>query len=545
MRCLFILLLFLISACALQTPPTGGPVDKTAPVMINATPPNKTVLFTSDRVELTFDEYILLEDAFNEIVISPPMDPTPKFTHRGKKVIVDLKGIALQEKTTYSIFFGNSIVDFRASNPASNLNYVFSTGSHIDSLSVSGTLTLAKNKEVVSDVLVMLYDKLEDSVILNQKPFYFSKTNESGQYKIENIRQGTYRVFALKDGNRNYKYDLETELLGFPDSDIILQGDSNIENFDFNVFLQEPSKLYIKSVRNTQLGLIQIIYSKGIRTFNLNTALYTEKDKAVINRSRDTINYWYSDVYKDNAELVLIPDNGNSDTINISLERIDNDSLGSKKNQVTIAQDVNSKSKIGKKSKQNVSIYKGLILKLIRPLVNVDPGKIKIVEDSSRLELKATITMHPNDKRKLIIQGDWKENMQYEFIAAPMAFTDYLGTGNSKIILKFKTDNSEDYGTLNLLFKDPLSENAVIDLINSRGAEINSFAPANIKGGILNIGKLKGGVYKLRIFTDSNGNGKWDSGNLQGKIQAEEVFYYLKNLSVRANWDNEFEIEIK
>jgi len=47
-----------------------------------------------------------------------------------------------------------------------------------------------------------------------------------------------------------------------------------------------------------------------------------------------------------------------------------------------------------------------------------------------------------------------------------------------------------------------------------------------------------GDVY-ARLYIDSNGNGKWDTGVLTDSIQPEEVYYFPKKISLKENWDVE------
>ena len=50
---------------------------------------------------------------------------------------------------------------------------------------------------------------------------------------------------------------------------------------------------------------------------------------------------------------------------------------------------------------------------------------------------------------------------------------------------------------------------------------------------------LKPGDFYMRAFVDTNRNGVWDTGDISTRRQPEEVFYYSKKLSLRANWEFE------
>ncbi|MCB0640491.1 MAG: carboxypeptidase regulatory-like domain-containing protein, partial [Phaeodactylibacter sp.] len=93
----------------------------------------------------------------------------------------------LRENATYIINFGDAIKDFTEGNIAP-IRFIFSTGDYIDSLEVKGRVVDAVSGEPVSDVLVMLYDNLNDTVVRTERPFYFSRTDKAGQFKIENVK---------------------------------------------------------------------------------------------------------------------------------------------------------------------------------------------------------------------------------------------------------------------------------------------------------------------------------------------------------------------
>ncbi|MDE6611838.1 MAG: hypothetical protein K2K22_04675, partial [Muribaculaceae bacterium] len=45
--------------------------------------------------------------------------------------------------------------------------------------------------------------------------------------------------------------------------------------------------------------------------------------------------------------------------------------------------------------------------------------------------------------------------------------------------------------------------------------------------------------YYARAIIDSNGNGKWDTGNPVDSLQPEDVYYFAKKLDLKRNWDIE------
>lgn len=216
-------LALMLYACANVVSPTGGPRDEDPPVVVRSEPPNFSANFTGGEVRIYFDEFVELRNVRQQLMISPPLEKTPDFRVRGRSIVFDT-GTDLRENTTYSFFLGDAIRDITEGNALPNFSFVFSTGDYVDSLSVRGKVLDAFTLEPVKDVLVMMYDrmpeeeKLIDSVPYLERPVYVAKTGAEGQFRIGNMREGDYLMFALVDNNANYLYDLPEEKIAFIDS---------------------------------------------------------------------------------------------------------------------------------------------------------------------------------------------------------------------------------------------------------------------------------------------------------------------------------------
>ena len=80
----------------------------------------------------------------------------------GKRVLVEFFD-TLQENTTYTIDFGDAIVDNNEGNPLGQFSYAFSTGDRIDTMQVAGTVLNAENLEPIKGIQVGLHKNLNDS----------------------------------------------------------------------------------------------------------------------------------------------------------------------------------------------------------------------------------------------------------------------------------------------------------------------------------------------------------------------------------------------
>lgn len=210
--------------CANPMAPQGGPRDSRSPEILYLDPANASTNLTRDQIRIYFDEFVQLNNVNDEVFISPPMD-VPDFRLKGKSVVITFEE-ELEDSTTYSIFLGKAITDLNENNPLPYFTYVFSTGPVLDSLSMMGEVVKAFNQEPVEDVLVMLYKSHYDTIPLDSvpyliRPLYVTRTIEQGAFVLNNLRPGKYKMFALKDVNKNFLYDLPAEEIAFIDSLVV------------------------------------------------------------------------------------------------------------------------------------------------------------------------------------------------------------------------------------------------------------------------------------------------------------------------------------
>ncbi len=122
-----LVLIILLSSCAIQVPPSGGMKDATPPVLIASTPGNYSVDFDGNDIKLDFDEYIALNDITGQLIVSPLLKYPVESKIRKKSLILHIQDTLLAN-TTYTFNFGNGIVDNNEGNKLENFQFVFSTG---------------------------------------------------------------------------------------------------------------------------------------------------------------------------------------------------------------------------------------------------------------------------------------------------------------------------------------------------------------------------------------------------------------------------------
>ena len=560
-----LLICTLFFSCAQIVSPTGGATDKTPPKIVKYIPDSMPVNFKTNVIHLKFNEYIKLNDLAGQLVISPPMNKQPDINVKGKDLVIEIKD-TLKKNTTYSLNFGGAITDITEGNAIDNYQYVFSTGPIIDSLSFNGTVKNAFTLTPEKGVLVMLYDTFDDSVPLKKTPNYFSKTNADGSFKINYIRPGKYKVFALKDANSNYLYDTPDEMIAFRDSLIELPGQKNI---DLLLFKEVPKKQFIKSAKAVEYGHVQVVFNKPVQNILIKPLNYRHDHELqmtnIYNDNKDTINIWFKDYQDDSLQLLFsekLPNEPNGsktqsinpiDTIVFKMV-VRNDKTRLRvlfPIQYNLTQDINKPfsirfnqpSSISPIKLENLSMFcddKEISMQhaVYFSLFDTLLWNVSLVETGSVIIGKnGTVTPDP-----LVYSGrvNWKQNTIYKINILPHTFIGYTGVENLDTLkFSFKTREQKFYGNLKLTIKTEKENNRLIQFVSQSGKaeKENSVSSTTI----LNYQYLYPGNYSVRSINDDDKNQHWTTGNYLKHQQPEKVMYYPKPITIRSNWDLELE----
>lgn len=529
-RCLLLLFtVFLLSRCATVTAPEGGPKDETPPELVpEASTPALQTNFAKQRIELTFNEWVSLEDIFNQVVVSPPLQYRPTINLKGRTVRFDFDSReVLRENATYTINFGEAVKDLTEKNPAENLRFVFSTGDMLDSLSISGTIVDAKTGEPLEKVLFMLYDNLADSVVRTEHPFYFAKTDKEGNFRIENARTGSFKGFALKDVDFNYRYNLANEQIGFPDS-LIVVADST-PALSIRLF-EEERTLRLLDEDAGIFGRIRLTFNKIPRNVNFSpqdvgqTILY-EYDK-------DTVNVWYDLSSPQAWELYIRQDTILNDTVKV-------EALA----KTEFLQNAKLSQTNGRSTPVSVNPDQFISIDLNHPVANVDTSLIRMYEDTLRIPVQAFLEIDSLKPRSVKLRTAWKEGLPYEFEALPGAFQDIFGLQSDTIKAVYRAELRKTFGNLNLKIEGFQTDtNYVVQLLQGETL-VDELQVSGVETFEKAYKGLRPGDYSVKIIVDLNANGRWDSGNYNLKIQPE-VIITKKLETLRANWDVESVISL-
>ncbi|WP_166921117.1 Ig-like domain-containing domain [Flavobacterium poyangense] len=529
-RYISFLLVFLMLSCAKRGSITGGLKDTLAPVLKYSTPKNFTTNFKAKEIILTFDEYIKLKNANKQLIISPPMKLEPIITPSNASKFISIKlRDTLQPNTTYSLNFGQSITDNNEGNPYNQLKYVFSTGSYIDSLSISGTVKDAYEKNVDNFVSVMLYevnDTFKDSLIYKQNPRYITNTLDSLKtFKLENLKAGKYLLMALKDKGNNNKFNPKDDKIAFLKNYITVPNDSVFE-----------LKLFKETL---PLKVLKPIQASGNR-------LYLPYDgKQNFKNSKPKI------VLKNNSQILetIVTQFPKKDSLQVWYKPLKTDSLTIEIEKENYKKKFTFKIKDQKKDTLNIkAVQSGTInfrdrftLETETPLVKFDRSKIKLVnKDSVAVDFT---TEYDEFDQKLYVDFKKEPLEKYNFTFFPGALTDFYEKTNDTLSYKLNTKELTDYANLRLNLTNVKRFPIIVELTNKKGDVViaSEYSEEKTK---LEFNLLSPDAFTVRVIYDDNKNRMYDAGNYLEKIQPEEINYSQKEIDVRANWDWEETLDL-
>ncbi len=513
-----VVLAFLMWGCANVVPPTGGPRDTEPPVLKIATPPSGSVRFDAQIIELTFSEYIRIQNP-SQIRISPALEKPPRYTERFNILTIDLGDAPLAPNTTYTLNFGDALTDLNESNKLSNFKYVFSTGEYLDSLLISGVVEDAVKAKPIEQVLVGLYpgDSLIDGIPGNTKPFYFIKTDKQGKFQLENLRSGYYGLLAFDDKNGNLLYD-KTEEVAFVDS-MLFPDTSAARTLSLRLFANKDALLKVTEKRSVEPGWMRLRFATPIDSFRLRPLLGVSADSIVWWHQADSVWIFHQALRADSLVLACYFD-GKNDTLVIN-----NRKAGDR---------VLKTAAVRLFPGNQPSVLEPITLLLNRPFGNIEPSLFQWKTDTTVLD--SLPFRYERMGNVLRIWPQLLPNKRYELFVAQGAVSDWFDMPVDTFRFAFSSVSEEAFGSLLLENTDSIATVFThVELLNEQ-YEVVRRMPLE-RGKPQAFQQLRPLSYRIRLLADANGNGKWDTGNYGQKTQPEQVWYYPEAVSIRANWE--------
>jgi hypothetical protein len=517
------------SGCATILPPEGGARDTIPPTLdtMGSTPLFQTN-FRPEVIYLRFQEFIVLKDAFNQVVTSPLIENYEVEVEKYKIVKFSLDPEKpLRENATYTINFGTAIQDFTEGNPT-DFRFVFSTGPYLDSLTVRGNVVDAVSKEPVPEAVVMLYDNLIDSVVYKERPFYFARTDKEGRFRIDNIKEDTFKLFIIKEeGVVDYLYNQPSEGIGYLDEPFYLS-DTTQPNLQLTFFQPElPLDLLSSDLKS--FGKVDLIYNRPPHQINFETPFPPEN--LFQETAGDTIRLWYHQ--PDTVAWTLIAQAEDQlDTLDIP-----------KVKPTPRQQKLRFGGATAKSQNVTINPFEHLLLDFDRPIRSVDTSLIRIFPDTLETWIQIRPEFDSSQQRQLRIRHKWNDNGEYRLQLLPGAITDIYGFTHDTLRRKLFAKERTAFGSHQFTLTGLDSTLAYIVEFRQGDTPLETFQVVQDTSFTRQVRALSPGKYQLYIVEDRNGNGRWDTGSYTEKRKPERIFTHPLQ-EVRANWDVEEEVNL-
>ena len=549
------------AGCANVVAPTGGPKDITPPKVIDAKPQNRSVNFDGKKIEITFDEYVTLDNANQNVLVSPPLQNKPDIKLSNKTLVIRFKE-SLKPNTTYTIDLGNAVKDLHEGNVFKDYQYTFSTGEVLDTLTLAGEVLDAETRKAVEEMLVGLYDGTSDSLFdqpTRRAPDFITRTDKDGKFHFNGLPEGSFLVFALKDVNSNLFFDMPNEMVAFLDSlvichplkgvaDTVMVADTMMVTDTLMVTdtvrvadtmrVVKPKTLTLfafTEIDTNQMVLEKKLISEGTLRFVFRHSAQNVKVEApqdsllLINKvwsaDQDTLWWYFTPGVLDTLRVNLVYDTLINESTLFNLHYRETNAKASKALRVTS------------------NINKGVLL----------PGEdlcLRFAEPVSQIQWHDSSALVVNDSLVIdtlhFVQAD-EHGFQYRLLQAlddsahyslrmtDSVFYSLTGRTHDSLTLNYRRATEHDLGNVFVTVAPPEGRQVVVQLLNASDKVLRSQVIDTVcRVEFLHLFPEK---YRLRAIIDTDRNGKWSTGNYHLRFLPETVVEHKDPLELKAGWD--------
>lgn len=549
----------LVLACAKQVALTGGTKDVTPPEAKASSPENGSTNFSSKHkskyIIVKFNEYIKLNDVSSKLIVSPPMEERPTAVVSGKKLKIKLNTTQLKPNTTYCLNFNDAIADINENNAMNSFVYAFSTGPEIDSMQFAGMVFDSYTRKPVDDAWVMLYNDFSDTAVATKIPDYITKVDKKGNFYINFVAENEYKVFALRDNNSDFMFNLPEESIAFIDTvfrpsveisyDTLKSkkdtlNDSIVTKYHYKpndikllLFKENKTPQFFKSSKRVKRNYFELVFNfTQYEKYNF-TVPGDSSAFVWATDNPDTVRIWLKD-----TSLIA------SDTLKIFAEYVDPafpdsvhyDTLKFRK-QDKLFPDTLLTMKLSKEKRPDADYS----ILFSQPIETFDTNKLTLfgAVDTLFEKMDSRVEKDSLNPLKLRVIADITEGRKYK-IAVDSAFaTCIYGYTNKADTVDIVPMRETDFGALKVIFQD--DKPYFVELL--QGDKV--IAHESVSEKTASFVYLTPGKYDIRVVEDENQNDRWDTGDYSIHLQPEKVFYYPQQYEIRSSWSHEVTWENK
>jgi hypothetical protein len=556
---------FLSFGCAKIGSPSGGPRDREIPVITKSVPGNGATDFTGKEIVVTFNEYVVLDNINQKFMVSPPMKSRPEISVRGKSIRIEYEDDP-KDSTTYTFYFQDAIRDLNEGNAINNYQFVFSTGPFIDSLSVTGSVYSALNLDPPLNALVLLYSQLADTSVHSQLPDYITRADPDGEFRIDNVRAGTYRLYGLIDSDNSKNYNNSEEMFAFLSEPVLITHEKNYlpvkrdtsavapssggkiparpavtGEYPLFLFQAEKKMHYLSSSSRRQA--FQLIYTLSLPPDTLGFEFSVPQTGAESyfiekNTSGDTITVWLTDSTLYNRPMIeTVLRYPFTDSLGVTGLKDDTIQMRYIAPRTSKAANVKRNPyKVGIGITPQMRPDHRIIFSAPVPFLSPDTSRLalyKMLRDE-RIRHHYSLSPDTSNSCRYFMDTGLAPGSSYLFIADSAAFKGIYGEYSDSTAIRFSVLTPESFGKLILDLKGYEGEK-IIQLLDNTEKVIRQTYSAGI--GKIEFPLLEKGTYRVRVIFDLNKDRKWTTGDFDRKREPEPVSYYPEEIEIKENWE--------
>ena len=551
----FFLAVFLVfSGCANTLPPSGGPPDETPPRVVKSNPENMTLNFSAGEIILEFNKHMDKGAVMENIFISPQAELG--YDWSGKELEIEILE-PLDSNTTYSLTLGTDYTDYFDKNkPEEAFNLIFSTGSRIDSGSIKGMLYDEKPEGVY---LFAYFLEGIDADTLNPghtKPDYLTQAGTNGKFSFNALKDGRYRIIAVRDQFKDGIYDPGIDGFGAPLQDIFLNQDSpdGVPRIKLKIRAPLDKKSPELLEAYTLAGnLITAVFSENIDTFSVSKESFLLEDSAagtsvdilsaylennspskteiILSKALDTAKTWRLRAVKQNA-VKDTTGNPISDTARTAFFKADTGF----KNIIPHLNKMPLKDSTMKIHLEAVFSF------IFNTGVNNDlSGNISLVSFPDSQSVETEIIKKADNyflvKPKNELTGDTWHRLDFS-TKGIQSFTGTLAK-DTNYVMRFSTLDPRIFGSVSgiLIDSSGCSGNYFVRFISISSGK--NYETSLSESGEWKLEQLPEGKYRIEAFCDENKNGIYDYGSVF-PFEGSEIFVSsAEEVTVKSRWNVE------
>ncbi len=543
----YALIIILFVKCANIKSPSGGPPDTIPPRVVESYPTDRTLNFKDNKVSIYFSEWVERGSVMQNIAISPPIEYSLKWS--GKKLDIRFLEV-LKPNTTYSFMLGTDYTDTKSNKPDSAFGITFSTGSVIDSGTISGRII---GKDAASTYIYgyRIDNKNPDTLNYEEaKAEYSTQVGNNGQFTLRALPDGLYRIIAVKTSFRDNLFHPAQDQFGTTTSDVqIIEGHSFPQIIKINKY---PNLFKADIVKIIQLdsNLLNIEFTKQIASQSFSIEQFQILD-TITNNNIPIQAVWLDSLISNKLSVLTstgfivnrpykfqIMDSTLKDIYDISLFGIEKEFYAKGGEFKFVPQLISAPFQ---DSTRNIGFESEYTFIFNYPFqIDSNSNAIELIQfpDSSKVRItieQLSLNILQVKPLALIAADTW---YRYYLNVKELQGLYSRKFQDTIVRLSFKTDDWRPNPTISgKITKGIPCPNIFVILKDSKDDEARVTKADSL--GNWQIDYVRPDTYTIEVFCDENGNGKYDYGLAKPYRYSELFENYEQKIEVKPRWNIE------